>query len=94
VDALLLDSWHPEKIGGTGRVFSWEGVAEARRGFPEGLKLVAAGGLNPANVKEAIETLLPDVVDVSSGVEVGPGLKEKGLMDAFIQNARGAGRGT
>ena len=93
VDALLLDAWHPEMIGGTGRVFSWEAVAKIRSGFPEDLKLVAAGGLNPDNVKDAIETLLPDVVDVSSGVEVGPGLKERSLIEAFIQNARGAGRG-
>jgi phosphoribosylanthranilate isomerase len=93
VDGLLLDAWHPEKMGGTGRVFSWDAVAEIRSAFPEGLTLVAAGGLNPANVAEAVGKLRPDVVDVSSGVEEGPGLKDRGLVEAFIQNVRGAGMG-
>jgi phosphoribosylanthranilate isomerase len=48
---------------------------------------VVAGGLNPGNVREAISTLSPDVVDVSSGVESAPGVKDLKLVRAFIENA-------
>jgi phosphoribosylanthranilate isomerase len=93
VDGFLLDAWHPKKMGGTGRVFSWGAVAEIRSSFPEGLKFVVAGGLNSGNVEEATRILRPDVVDVSSGVEEGPGLKDRGLVEAFIQSVRGTGMG-
>lgn len=93
VDGLLLDAWHPEKMGGTGMAFPWDAVAGIRSAFPGGLKLVAAGGLNPGNVEEAVGMLRPDIVDVSSGVEVGPGLKDRRLVEAFIQNVGRAGMG-
>jgi phosphoribosylanthranilate isomerase len=93
VDGFLLDAWHPAKMGGTGTVFSWDAVSEVRGTFPEGLTFVTAGGLRPGNVREAIEKLRPDVVDVSSGIEEGPGLKDRSLVEAFIQNVRGSGMG-
>jgi phosphoribosylanthranilate isomerase len=52
--------------------------------------LVAAGGLQPSIVAEAVRRLRPDVVDVSSGVEIRPGIKDPGRVRAFIRNARGA----
>jgi phosphoribosylanthranilate isomerase len=54
---------------------------------------VVAGGLDPGNVAEAVRRLSPDVVDVSSGVEVGPGRKDPGRVRAFVEHARGATAG-
>ena len=87
VDSLLLDGWHPRLQGGPGASFSWQEVAAARDRIPPDLELVVAGGLNPGNVRDAISALRPDVVDVSSGVESAPGLKDLDLVRAFIDNA-------
>lgn len=89
VDGVLLDSWHPVRRGGTGRPFSWTDVARIRDAFPSGVSLIAAGGLNPENVQEAIRHLRPHVVDVSSGVEEGPGIKSHDKIMAFIRAAGG-----
>jgi phosphoribosylanthranilate isomerase len=89
-DALLLDGWHPEHRGGSGARFPWDLVEPVRDRFPPGLMLVAAGGLQPSIVAEAVRRLRPDVVDVSSGVEIRPGIKDPGRVRAFIRNARGA----
>ena len=88
VDALHLDAWHPRRIGGTGVAFSWEAVRGLRERLPPGVGLVAAGGLTPDNVAEAVDVLRPDVVDVSSGVEREPGVKDHGLVRAFVRAAR------
>lgn len=88
VDGLLLDGWHPEHRGGSGARFPWDLIAPLRDTFPEHLAFVAAGGLQPDNVAEAIRKLRPDVVDVSSGVEVRPGVKDPGRVRSFIRNAR------
>ena len=88
-DGLLLDAWHPEKSGGTGVVFSWEEVAEVRGEVSEDLRFVVAGGLTPENVREAVVRLRPDVVDVSSGVEQRPGVKDQWKVETFIRNVRG-----
>lgn len=90
VDALHLDAWHPERLGGTGRTFSWEAVRGLRDRLPNGTGLVAAGGLTPENVAGAVELLCPDVVDVSSGVEKEPGVKDPERIRAFVRAARGA----
>ena len=80
---ILLDGWHPRDRGGSGTAFSWEEVEGIRGLFPAGLRLIAAGGLNPENVHEAILRLAPHVVDVSSGVEAGPGIKDSGKIQAL-----------
>ncbi len=90
-DGLLLDGWHPEHAGGSGVRFPWDLVAPVRYRFPEGLTFIAAGGLRPDNVGEAVERLDPDIVDVSSGVEITHGVKDAGRIHAFIRNARTAG---
>jgi phosphoribosylanthranilate isomerase len=90
---FLLDGWHPSQRGGAGVSFSWETVSKVRAALPTGLRLIAAGGLNPGNVEEAIRRLSPHVVDVSSGVEVSPGIKDWNKMAAFVGNARRAGNG-
>lgn len=90
VDALLLDAWHPERLGGTGETFDWEAVRALRGSVPAGLRLVAAGGLRPENVADAVRALRPDVVDVSSGVEASPGVKDAERVRAFVHAARSA----
>jgi phosphoribosylanthranilate isomerase len=88
-DALVLDSRVKGLLGGSGIAFDWreaERATIARSGT-----LVAAGGLTATNVGEAIETLAPDVVDVSSGVESSPGIKDHARIAAFIEAVRRTG---
>lgn len=87
-DALLLDAWHPERLGGTGETFDWEAVRALRGRVPAGVRLVAAGGLRPENVGDAVRVLRPDVVDVSSGVEASPGVKDSERVRAFVRAVR------
>jgi phosphoribosylanthranilate isomerase len=90
VDAILVDSRTATAVGGTGKSYDW---AEARRSLferAEELKLIAAGGLTPENVAEAIATLRPWGVDGVSGVEAVPGRKDAAKVRAFIENARAA----
>jgi phosphoribosylanthranilate isomerase len=89
VDGLLLDGWHPDQAGGSGKSFSWEGVRVLRDQISDEVTLVAAGGLTPGNVADAVRALRPDVVDVSSGVELHVRRKDPELVRAFIRNARG-----
>lgn len=89
---VLVDSCVRGQQGGTGHAFDW---AAASIGFLEAsphLQLIAAGGLRPQNVAEAIQTLQPWGVDVSSGVEASPGKKDPAKMAAFIRKARQAGK--
>ena len=88
VDAVLLDTLAVAGLGGSGRRFDWSLVGEAAR--PRRSRLVAAGGLAPETVGEAIAALRPDVVDVSSGVERATGLKDHERMRAFAQAVRRA----
>jgi phosphoribosylanthranilate isomerase len=85
VDALLLDGYSTAAHGGTGTSFPWEEVALVRDTLPPGLRLIAAGGLRPGNVARAARLLRPDAVDVSSGVETGPGVKDADAVRAFVQ---------
>jgi phosphoribosylanthranilate isomerase len=88
VDALLLDAWSADAPGGTGLRFSWVEVAAARERLAPDLRLVVAGGLDCGCVPDAVETLRPDVVDVSSGVESAPGIKDAARIQAFITAVR------
>jgi phosphoribosylanthranilate isomerase len=81
VDALLLDTFRAGVHGGTGEVFDWE---VARRAGRYG-KIILAGGLNPGNVREAVRTVRPFAVDVSSGVEAAPGKKDPALLRDFFR---------
>ena len=93
-DALLLDAHAPGKLGGTGTTLPWRamaaGLRELRAVVGPGSRLVLAGGLTPDNVGEAILVLHPDVVDVSSGVERAPGIKNHDRMHAFAEAVRTA----
>lgn len=89
VDALLLDGYDPAAAGGTGTRFHWTAIAARRSEWPDGLRLVAAGGLRPDNVAQAAAVLRPHAVDVSSGVESAPGIKDPAAVRAFVRAVRG-----
>jgi len=93
VDGVLLDGWQEGNPGGQGASFSWDEMRTTRVEIPEGVDLIAAGGLRPANVASAVDMLRPDIVDVSSGVELQVGRKDPDLIRSFIRNAR-AGEGS
>lgn len=85
-DAVLLDAHVAGKLGGTGVTLPWEQLVDelsAMRNGGGGARLVLAGGLKAENVGDAIRLLRPDVVDVSSGVETAPGIKDHARMRAF-----------
>lgn len=92
VDGVLIDSRTATAVGGTGKMFDW--IAAQKTVFADhgSLKLVAAGGLNPDNVAEAIAALKPWGVDVVSGVEAAPGRKDAAKVRAFVEQARQATR--
>ena len=90
VDAVLIDSRTATAVGGTGIAFDWEVAARTLFGGAKA-RLIAAGGLNPENVAEAIAKLRPWGVDVASGVEAAPGRKDADKVRTFIANARAAG---
>lgn len=81
-DALLVDGLRP----GSGKAFDWAAAA-GMSGMP---RLILAGGLTPDNVGEGVRMLRPYGVDVSSGVEQEPGVKDQRLMAAFVARAREA----
>lgn len=88
-DAVLLDAAIAGQFGGTGSKLPWIELKD----YPQWLgetPLILAGGLNPENVREAIVAVRPGSVDVASGVESSPGVKDREKMRSFIQAARSA----
>jgi len=85
---VLLDSHDPVTIGGTGRTVDWRAAAVIARQRPT----ILSGGLRPDNVAAAIMTVRPYGVDVSSGVETSPGIKDAELVRAFVAAAAEAAR--
>ena len=83
--ALLMDSHEPGGLGGTGRTFDWKQMA--RIGDQTERPLILAGGLTPQNVRAAVRLVKPWAVDVSSGVEEAPGIKNAEAMRRFIEQA-------
>ena len=81
--ALLLDAHGDGEQGGTGRTFDWSAIRASR-------PFVLAGGLAPGNVGAAIRAARPYAVDVSSGIEQAPGVKDEARMRRFIEEARKA----
>jgi phosphoribosylanthranilate isomerase len=92
IDAVLVDSRTATIVGGTGITFDWQEARKTIFAYSDITRLIAAGGLNPANVAEAIQTLSPWGVDVVSGVEAAPGRKDPSRVRTFIANARAAAR--
>ena len=87
-DRFLLDSYDPKTVGGTGKVCDWE-MAKTLVDSVE-KPILLAGGLSAENVAEAIAAVQPWGIDVSSGVEIRPGVKDLEKVKAFIAAARGA----
>lgn len=88
-DRILFDARPPKEAtrpGGHGRAFDWTLLAHIERTKP----IMLSGGLDPENVGAAIRTARPDAVDVSSGVEQRPGVKDAGKISKFVTNARAA----
>ena len=84
-DGVLLDAKVPGQLGGSGVALPWRELIDQIQPLREAgrARLILAGGLRPENVAEAIRLLRPDVVDVSSGVETAPGVKDRARMRAF-----------
>lgn len=91
IDAILVDSSTAKAKGGAGVTFDWALAAQTLFRDAAERRTIAAGGLTPENVAEAIATLRPWGVDVASGVEAAPGCKDAARLRAFIDNARSAG---
>ncbi len=95
VDAVMVDSRTAAAVGGTGQSFDWAAASKILFQNEEVRKhhrIVAAGGLSPENIAQAIATLHPWGVDVVSGVEAAPGCKDPAKVREFIANARAADR--
>jgi phosphoribosylanthranilate isomerase len=87
-DPVLVDSSTAKAVGGTGTNFDWQDARNTLQRTAPKLRLIAAGGLGPENVKQAIEILQPWGVDVVSGVESKPGKKDPMRVQAFIESSR------
>jgi phosphoribosylanthranilate isomerase len=85
--AVLVDAHDPVTIGGTGRTVDWDGARQIAATRP----LVLAGGLTAANVADALRLVRPWGVDVASGVEQAPGVKDPARVRAFVQAVRAHG---
>lgn len=81
-DTIMIDGPSP----GSGHLFDWSLVGE----LPEGMRMILAGGLTPENVTDAVQTVTPWGVDVSTGVESAPGKKDALKVKRFIERARAA----
>jgi len=86
-DAVLLDSFTKGQYGGTGKVHDWTLSRQIREAVAP-TPVILAGGLKPENVKEAILTVQPYAIDVASGVELYPAVKDHKKIRAFIENAK------
>jgi phosphoribosylanthranilate isomerase len=84
---FLMDAADPVLRGGTGRTVDWGHAAAAARSW----RIILAGGLTPDNVADAVAAVRPFGVDVSSGVEDAPGVKNRDKVARFLASARGAG---
>ena len=82
VRAILLDAYQQGINGGTGRTFDWELALKAKE---SGIPMVLSGGLRPENIREALERVAPSAIDVSSGIEKRPGIKDHERMGMFME---------
>ncbi len=85
VAGYLLDTWDESVRGGSGRTFDWRVAERAARLHP----IILAGGLGPTNIREALDFVNPYGVDVNSGVEISPGIKNPAKMKDVITLVKG-----
>jgi phosphoribosylanthranilate isomerase len=86
---VLIDAYHPELRGGTGHICDW---SAARRAMSYTRFLILSGGLNAQNIGDAIGAVAPQGVDVCSGIESAPGVKDHRALEQFINAVRAAKR--
>jgi phosphoribosylanthranilate isomerase len=84
IDSVLLDTFVEKIDGGTGKTFDWDIIPQLRLKRP----LILAGGLHPGNVKHAVERVWPYAIDINSGVEQSPGIKDHRLLSQLIKTVR------
>jgi len=84
VAAILLDTQKRGLYGGTGETFDWQAALDAKAYG----RIILAGGLNPDNVRQAVEMVSPYAIDVSSGVEAKPGQKDHAKLQQLFQNLK------
>jgi len=84
VSGILLDTFHEKVAGGTGKTFDWELIKKCRPAAP----LILAGGLTPENIADAVRQVRPFAVDVNSGVEIAPGVKDIEAVEALVESVR------
>jgi phosphoribosylanthranilate isomerase len=89
-DGVLLDAFSPLALGGTGVPLPWRALSDELDRQRGDTPIILAGGLSPENVAQAISDIRPDVVDVSSGVESAPGVKDHDRMRIFRDAVREA----
>lgn len=85
--AILLDAYNPGTYGGGGHAFPWELAVRAQEMFPD-KNILLSGGLNADNVRQSVQQTHPIAVDVASGVESAPGVKDLAQVARFIAEAR------
>ena len=85
--SILLDAYNPGTYGGGGHAFPWELAVRAQEMFPQ-KHILLSGGLHADNVRQAVEQTRPLAVDVASGVESSPGIKDLVLVKRFVEEAR------
>ena len=90
VSGFLLDTWHSGRRGGTGKTFDWSIASAACSKFHH---VILAGGLNSSNIVEALSTVHPYGLDINSGVEIKPGIKNPHKMRDAVQTIRAWDRG-
>jgi phosphoribosylanthranilate isomerase len=88
IDALVLDAAVPGRLGGTGVALEWSAIAADVQRLRRVGRVILAGGLRPENVGNALAAVRVDAVDVSSGVESAPGIKDPERMRAFAAAVR------
>ncbi|MGM1046103.1 MAG: phosphoribosylanthranilate isomerase [Bacillota bacterium] len=89
IDGLLLDTYDPVYGGGSGQTFAWDAIPVYKAWTrAQGIPLFVAGGLEPSNLGELLTLYHPDGVDVSSGVESAPGVKDIAKVTAFVERVK------
>jgi phosphoribosylanthranilate isomerase len=92
-DIFILDACAPGTFGGTGQLCDWSLAADAVRRYPR-LPILLSGGLSPENVASALSAVAPAGVDVASGVESAPAVKDPAKIIAFLTAAKGKATNT
>jgi phosphoribosylanthranilate isomerase len=82
-NTILFDAYDPNAFGGTGKVGDWSSFVSLRQKYTRP-QWILAGGLNPQNIGDAIQATQADFVDVNSGVEAAPGVKDREKLKAFV----------